>query len=98
MAPGRSGRWNRSEQSAAAEDILAGTQAVSLGSTDTLIQRPAALTHHLVEPSTRAAAGIFARPVAAVGGLAHHQDPWSDLERALGTARRGAPPPTSPDR
>lgn len=70
-----------------ADDFLAEltlvTHAVSLGSTDTLIQRPAALTHHIVPAEDREAAGIGPGLLRISVGLEHPDDLWADLVRAL---------------
>lgn len=60
------------------------TPAVSLGSTDTLIQPPAALTHRVVDPATRAQSGITASLVRLSVGLEDVRDLWRDLRGALG--------------
>jgi methionine-gamma-lyase len=63
------------------------TPAVSLGSTDTLIEHPAGLTHRLVDPEARRAAGISAGLLRLSVGLEDVEDLWADLERALRAAR-----------
>jgi methionine-gamma-lyase len=62
------------------------TPAVSLGSADTLIQHPAGLTHRLVDPDARAAAGISPGLLRLAVGLEDVHDLWVDLERALDVA------------
>jgi cystathionine beta-lyase/cystathionine gamma-synthase len=59
------------------------THAVSLGSTDSLIQHPAGLTHRLVEPEARRAAGITDGMLRLSVGLEDADDLWADLERGL---------------
>ena len=59
------------------------TPAVSLGSADTLIQHPAGLTHRLVEPEARAAAGIGDGMLRLSVGLEDVHDLWHDLSGAL---------------
>jgi cystathionine beta-lyase/cystathionine gamma-synthase len=59
------------------------TPAVSLGSTDTLIQPPALLTHRVVDPAARAATGISAGLLRLSVGLEDARDLWADLERGL---------------
>lgn len=59
------------------------TPAVSLGSTDTLIQPPAVLTHRVVDPTARAESGISAGLLRLSVGLEDPRDLWADLERAL---------------
>ncbi|MQA08580.1 MAG: PLP-dependent transferase [Pseudonocardiaceae bacterium] len=61
------------------------TPAVSLGSVDTLIQHPASLTHHIVAPTDRHAAGISDRLLRLSVGLESADDLWEDLDAALGT-------------
>ncbi|MGL6278448.1 MAG: trans-sulfuration enzyme family protein [Gaiella sp.] len=72
------------------------TPAVSLGSTDTLIQHPAGLTHRIVEPSARAAAGIGDGLLRLAVGLEDVHDLWEDLERAIGVATDVATPVADP--
>ena len=71
------------------------TPAVSLGSTDSLIQHPASLTHRLVEPEARAAAGITDGLLRLSVGLEDAEDLWADLRSALDAAvprpRRSTP-------
>ncbi len=62
------------------------TPAVSLGSTDTLVQPPAALTHRAVAPAALAATGISAGLLRLSVGLESAEDLWSDLEAALENA------------
>jgi methionine-gamma-lyase len=59
------------------------TPAVSLGSTDTLIQHPAGLTHRLVDEETKATAGITDGLLRLSVGLEDAEDLWADLEGAL---------------
>ncbi len=59
------------------------TCAVSLGSTDTLIEHPAGLTHRLVEPHRRAECGISEGLLRVSVGLEDVEDLWADLEPAL---------------
>jgi methionine-gamma-lyase len=59
------------------------TPAVSLGSTDTLIQHPAALTHRLVDPKAKAALGITDGLLRLSVGLEDVEDLWQELARAL---------------
>jgi methionine-gamma-lyase len=67
------------------------TPAVSLGSVDTLIQHPAALTHRVVDPAARHATGIAAGLLRLSVGLEDPADLWSDLSAALDVARRAQP-------
>lgn len=59
------------------------TPAVSLGSTDSLIQPPAALTHRVVDPDARAKTGITPALVRLSVGLEDPADLWRDLDQAL---------------
>lgn len=72
---------------AAAADLLAAlrllTPAVSLGSTDTLIQHPASLTHQVVSEEGRAAGGITPGMLRVSVGLEDPEDLWRDLGAAL---------------
>ena len=65
------------------------TPAVSLGSTDTLIQHPAGLTHRLVEASARAESGISEGLLRLSIGIEDPQDLWADLSGALDQAVAG---------
>lgn len=59
------------------------TPAVSLGSTDTLIQPPALLTHRVVQEEARRAAGIAGGLLRLSVGLEDPRDLWRDLHHAL---------------
>lgn len=59
------------------------TPAVSLGSTDTLIQPPSVLTHRVVDAADREHAGISAGLLRLSIGLEDARDVWADIERAL---------------
>jgi methionine-gamma-lyase len=63
------------------------TPAVSLGSTDTLIQHPAGLTHRLVDPAVKAELGITDGLLRLSVGLEDVEDLWADLTHALAAAR-----------
>ena len=65
--------------------------AVSLGSTDTLIQHPAGLTHHVVPEEQRVAAGITAGMIRLSVGLESFEDLRRDLSQALALAATTAP-------
>lgn len=67
------------------------TPAVSLGSTDTLLQHPADLTHRVVDTTARAACGIGPGTLRLSVGLEHPGDLWADLDRALVGARDAGP-------
>ena len=68
------------------------TPAVSLGSTDTLIQHPAGLTHRLVDPDAKGAAGIDDGLLRLSVGLEDVDDLWSDLCAALDRVAALRPP------
>lgn len=53
--------------------------AVSLGSTDTLMQHPASLTHRVVDETTRELSGVNESLVRISVGLEHVDDLWRDL-------------------
>ena len=59
------------------------TPAVSLGSTDTLIQPPALLTHRVVDAEARAETGITSGLLRLSVGLEDARDLWQDLDQAL---------------
>jgi methionine-gamma-lyase len=59
------------------------TRAVSLGSVDTLIQAPAALTHRVVDPEAREASGVYEDLLRVSVGLEAVEDLWADLDQAL---------------
>ncbi|MEU4746405.1 PLP-dependent transferase, partial [Actinosynnema sp. NPDC023658] len=59
------------------------TPAVSLGSVDTLIEHPAALTHRLVPDAAREASGVPAALLRLSVGLEDVEDIWDDLDQAL---------------
>jgi cystathionine beta-lyase/cystathionine gamma-synthase len=63
------------------------TPAVSLGSTDTLIQHPAGLTHRLVDPAAKAECGITDGLLRLSVGLEDPEDLWDDLAHALAATR-----------
>lgn len=75
---------------AAAAAVLASvrlmTPAVSLGSVDTLIQHPAALTHRVVEESARLGSGISEGLLRVSAGVEDARDLWEDLEQSLAAA------------
>jgi methionine-gamma-lyase len=66
------------------------TPAVSLGSTDTLIQHPAGLTHRVVADEARSAGGIGPGLVRISVGLEDVEDLWRDLDQALHVPARSA--------
>ena len=59
------------------------TPAVSLGSVDTLIQHPAALTHRVVDAAAREHSGVSQSLMRLSVGLESPEDLWADLEQAL---------------
>jgi methionine-gamma-lyase len=59
------------------------TPAVSLGSVDTLIEHPAALTHRLVPSDAREASGVPHDLLRLSVGLEDVEDLWDDLDQAL---------------
>lgn len=68
------------------------TPAVSLGSVDTLIQHPAALTHRVVDEAARRGSGISEGLLRVSAGIEDPRDLWEDLEYALASAARGPAP------
>tara|TARA_B110000116_G_C16642358_1_gene493477 strand:+ start:133 stop:681 length:549 start_codon:yes stop_codon:yes gene_type:complete len=67
------------------------SRAVSLGSVDTLIQAPAALTHRVVDPESREAAGVPEDLLRLSVGLEAVDDLWFDLRQALEQVHRERP-------
>ncbi|HCR49631.1 MAG TPA: PLP-dependent aspartate aminotransferase family protein [Rhodothermales bacterium] len=61
------------------------TPAVSLGSTDTLIQHPAGLTHRVVSEEGKTAGHISEGLLRLSVGLEQVEDLWADIEQALAT-------------
>ncbi|MEV0677643.1 aminotransferase class I/II-fold pyridoxal phosphate-dependent enzyme [Actinosynnema sp. NPDC050436] len=59
------------------------TPAVSLGSVDTLVEHPAALTHRLVPAADRRASGVPDDLLRLSAGLEDVEDIWDDLYGAL---------------
>ncbi|GAA3462878.1 trans-sulfuration enzyme family protein [Saccharothrix longispora] len=72
------------------------TPAVSLGSVDTLIEHPAALTHRLVPGEAREASGVPANLLRLSVGLEDVEDLWDDLDQALSGPRAMRRTPSSP--
>jgi len=64
------------------------TPAVSLGSTDSLIQHPAGLTHRIVGEAAQAEGDIGEGLLRLSVGLEDVEDLWSDLASALGRTER----------
>jgi len=65
------------------------TLAVSLGSTDTLIQHPASMTHSNISPEARQAMGISEGLVRFSVGVENVEDILADLEQGLGESKSG---------
>jgi methionine-gamma-lyase len=59
------------------------TPAVSLGSTDSLIQHPAGLTHRVIGEAARLEEGLNPGMLRLSVGLESPEDIWADLARAL---------------
>jgi methionine-gamma-lyase len=57
--------------------------AVSLGSTESLVQHPATMTHVGVHPEERARMGITGKLIRLSVGVEHHEDLRADLEAAF---------------
>ena len=57
--------------------------AVSLGSTETLVEHPASMTHADVPPEQRERMGIAPSMVRLSVGVEHFEDILADLEQAL---------------
>ena len=62
------------------------TPAVSLGSTDSLIEHPAGLTHRFVDPDALASTGITAGLLRVSVGIEDVEDLWADLGQAIAAA------------
>mgnify|MGYP002628559418 CR=1 FL=1 len=60
--------------------------AVSLGSTDSLIEHPAGLTHRIVSQEGRNTSGITEGLLRIAVGIEFVEDLWQDLKQALDTA------------
>jgi cystathionine beta-lyase/cystathionine gamma-synthase len=65
--------------------------AVSLGSTDTLLQHPAGLTHRCMTDQAKASTGISESLLRLSIGLEDPEDLWRDLEQALEAAHAEVP-------
>ena len=72
------------------KEVTLMTPAVSLGSVDSLIQHPAALTHRVVDEKAKAQHGIDAGLIRLSVGLEDPADLWADLEQALVKAMAAA--------
>jgi methionine-gamma-lyase len=71
------------------ESVKLIVSAVSLGTTDTLLQHPAGLTHRCVSDGARAATGISEGLLRLSVGIEDPDDLWRDLEQALDAAHAG---------
>lgn len=76
-------RGGASRADAALRALRQITPAVSLGSVDTLIQRPAALTHRIMGETARAETGIPDDLLRVSVGLEDVEDLWADLSQAI---------------
>ncbi len=72
------------------EGVKLVVSAVSLGTTDTLIQHPAGLTHRCVSDGARAATGISDGLLRLSVGIEDPDDLWRDLRQALQAAHAAA--------
>ncbi len=70
------------------EEVELITPAVSLGSTDTLIEHPAGLTHRVVDPAALVTSGITPGLLRVSVGIEDIDDLWEDLDRAIDRAVR----------
>jgi cystathionine beta-lyase/cystathionine gamma-synthase len=77
------------------ESVKLMVSAVSLGSTDTLIEHPAGLTHRCLTEEARRSTGISGSLLRVSVGLECPDDLWADLARALDAAHASGVP--SPD-
>jgi cystathionine beta-lyase/cystathionine gamma-synthase len=66
------------------------TPAVSLGATDTLIEHPAGLTHHLLDPEVKRRCGVGEDLLRISVGLEDADDIWADLASALARSHAAA--------
>ena len=84
-------RSGRESVSRLVEALQLITPAVSLGSTDTLIQHPAGLTHQVVDEKAREESGILDSLLRLSVGLESVDDLWADLSQALDHAATTRP-------
>ena len=84
-------RSGRESVSRLVEGLELITPAVSLGSTDTLIQHPAGLTHQIVDDEVKRSCGISDSLLRLSVGLESPEDLWADLSRALDQAAHTRP-------
>ena len=73
------------------------TRAVSLGTTDTLIEHPAGLTHRVVDPAALEASGVGAGLLRLSVGLEDVDELWADLAGAIDLAVADAAPAEGDD-
>jgi methionine-gamma-lyase len=73
------------------DEVRLVTSAVSLGSTDTLIEHPAGLTHRVVDPDALTSSGIRPGLLRVSVGIEDVDDLWDDLDRAIGIATGTGP-------
>lgn len=77
------------------DSVRLATHAVSLGSTDTLIQHPASLTHRVVDEASRESSGVGESLVRISVGLEDVDDLWADLLVGLDRAAALSPAPAA---
>ncbi|MFK0213980.1 trans-sulfuration enzyme family protein [Streptomyces sp. NPDC090298] len=65
------------------EAVRLASLSVSLGDVKTLVMHPASTSHHQLDATALAAAGIGAGTVRLSVGIEHVEDLWTDLEQAL---------------
>ncbi|MFD8209943.1 trans-sulfuration enzyme family protein [Streptomyces sp. NPDC059695] len=65
------------------ESVRLASLSVSLGDVKTLVMHPASTSHHQLDATALAAAGIGAGTVRLSVGIEHVEDLWTDLEQAL---------------
>lgn len=75
------GGWDAAQQLVERVELI--TPAVSLGSTDTLLQHPAGLTHRKVDPDVREAHGITDGLMRLSVGVEAPEDLWLELRTIL---------------
>ncbi|MFF7439843.1 aminotransferase class V-fold PLP-dependent enzyme [Streptomyces sp. NPDC008122] len=72
------------------EAVRLASLSVSLGDVKTLVMHPASTSHHQLDATALAAAGIGPGTVRLSVGIEHVEDLWADLEQALTEAGRTA--------
>ncbi|MER7535611.1 aminotransferase class I/II-fold pyridoxal phosphate-dependent enzyme [Streptomyces sp. NPDC097704] len=72
------------------EAVRLASLSVSLGDVKTLVMHPASTSHHQLDATALAAAGIGPGTVRLSVGIEHMEDLWADLEQALTKASRTA--------